>query len=162
MWSVCLCLSNWICIVNELSDILPFPVYTQEKLCIISKRPIYANIPLRALCFSRPFLSRFLVGFLSLLLGTTVFCGVYSFSLVLGSVLPHEYEQKWQAGLKRACCTFKICLCNCFWCHVICLTSWRMALPQSSTILFLQLQQHRETVYSTLPAPIINKARRRN
>jgi len=72
---------------------LPFPVWTQEKLCIISKRPIYANIPRRALCFSRPFLSRFLVGCLSLLLDTAVSIGGCPFSLVLRSVLPHKYDR---------------------------------------------------------------------
>lgn len=108
MWSVCLCLSNRICVVTSSVTYLPFPVCTQTKLCIISKRPIYANTPLRALCFSRPFLSRFPVGCLSLLLDAAELPGVHPSSLILRSGLPCEGEQKWQAVLKWACRTFKV------------------------------------------------------
>lgn len=87
---------------------VPFPVCTQTKLCIISKCPIYANTPLRALCCSRPFLSCFLVGCLSLLLDTAELLGVHPLPHVLRSLLLCEGEQKWQAVLEGACCTFKV------------------------------------------------------
>lgn len=45
------CLSDRTGVVGA---VLPFPC-APDKLCIVSKRPIYANNPLRALCFSSLF-----------------------------------------------------------------------------------------------------------
>lgn len=126
------CLSDRTGVVGA---VLPVP-RAPDKLCIISKRPIYANNPLRALCFSSLF-SRAFWGLLVAPVGHAVSLGVCPPSPVL--VLSPTWEHKWQAAFKQACCTFEICPQDGFWCPVTALfLGGGMAVAIHNVVLDLQ------------------------